>query len=148
MVRVSAARSKSAPNLLLQRAPLEAGVLLQTLRRHISPTAAVLVVGLVFGLFHFSLFRILPTAYLGVLLAAVTMASGSLYPAVAWHALNNLLGLTAGQLAVPLDRLPWWVVAAGLVALAASLWTLVHTGLPTSRYLPASPPAQTPAPET
>jgi ABC-type Na+ efflux pump permease subunit/membrane protease YdiL (CAAX protease family) len=119
------------------------GVLLQTLRRHVSPTAAVLVVGLVFGLFHFSLFRILPTAYLGVLLAAVTLASGSLYPAIAWHALNNLLGLTAGHLALPLDRVPWWGVAAGTVALAASLWTLVRTGLPMSRPLRAARPPRT-----
>ncbi|MEM7356715.1 MAG: CPBP family glutamic-type intramembrane protease, partial [Acidobacteriota bacterium] len=67
------------------------GVLLHALRRSFHPIALCLVTGLVFGLFHISLIRLLPTAALGVLLAAVTLLTGSIFPAMLWHALNNAM---------------------------------------------------------
>jgi sodium transport system permease protein len=75
------------------------GVLFSGLRKQLRrPWAAVLVSALVFGLFHVSLFRILPTAFLGVVLALVVLRTGSLYPAVLWHFLNNFLALVPAEL--------------------------------------------------
>jgi membrane protease YdiL (CAAX protease family) len=100
------------------------GVLLHSLRRHYSPVMAVLIAGLVFGLFHFSLFRLAPTAYLGVVLGIVTVLSGSIYPAMAWHALNNALGLAAGHYELELDALPAYGYVLAAAGLAVSFWML------------------------
>ena len=73
------------------------GVLLHGLR-HLRPWVICLIIGAIFGLFHVSLFRILPTAYLGAILAAVVLMTGSVLPAVLWHALNNAIALVPSRL--------------------------------------------------
>jgi membrane protease YdiL (CAAX protease family) len=71
------------------------GPILRGLRARIGPVAAVALTGLLFGVFHLELSRILPTALLGVLLSLVALASGSILPAMLAHFLNNatLIGL-------------------------------------------------------
>lgn len=103
------------------------GLLLHGLSRRLRPVPLVLTVGLVFGFFHVSLWRIPPTAYLGTLLAAVVLLTGSIYPAMLWHALNNAVALVPVELGwVSEDfRLPAWAypaAAAALVASFAVLW--------------------------
>lgn len=100
------------------------GVLLYGLRRRFHPALVPLVVGLIFGLFHFSLFRIVPTAFLGVILAVVTMLTGSIFPAMLWHALNNaatLLVIRSGASVVGLDT---WLYVTATPLLAAAFWIL------------------------
>jgi sodium transport system permease protein len=120
------------------------GVLLHGLRKHLRPIPLCLAVGVIFGLFHVSLFRIVPTAYLGVVLAAVVVLSGSIYPAMLWHALNNALGIVPSELGWvgPDTALPVWSYAlatVGLVAAFALLWT--HRR-PWSAYGAAPPPTR------
>ncbi len=68
------------------------GVLLSGLRKQMRRTwMAVAVSALVFGVFHVSLFRIIPTGFLGVVLALVVLRTGSIFPAMLWHFLNNFL---------------------------------------------------------
>jgi sodium transport system permease protein len=98
------------------------GVLLHGLHRRLHPAALVLVVGLIFGLFHVALFRILPTAFLGILFALVTLLSGSLYPVVLWHVLHNACGVLAAQQGWPLDNLDPMAHLAGAGCLAVALW--------------------------
>ncbi len=50
---------------------------------------AIIISGLLFGLFHIQLSNLLPLATLGVLLALVTWLSGSLVPAIVAHFVNN-----------------------------------------------------------
>jgi membrane protease YdiL (CAAX protease family) len=71
------------------------GPILRGLRARTSPAAAVALTGLLFGVFHLDVSRILPVAMLGVLLSLVALASGSILPAVLAHFLNNavLVGL-------------------------------------------------------
>ncbi|MFZ5786384.1 MAG: ABC transporter permease subunit [Acidobacteriota bacterium] len=106
------------------------GTLLHGLRRRFSPPVLALVVGVVFGVFHVALFRIVPTAFLGIALAAVTLLTGSIFPAMVWHALNNLLGLLAGHYRWPLDELDLDFYAAAALVLAASFWVLWRTRRP------------------
>ena len=47
---------------------------------------AVLGSAIAFAVFHVSFFRLLPTAFLGVLLALATLWSGSIFPSMLWHA--------------------------------------------------------------
>jgi hypothetical protein len=70
------------------------GVLLSGLRSRLPTTAAIVLSGIVFGFFHLTpetAFRFLPTAWLGILLAWVVVASGSLPLAVLLHFCNNAL---------------------------------------------------------
>ena len=96
------------------------GLLLHGLHRRLRPAALVLVVGVVFGIYHVALFRFVPTACLGAMFAAVTLLTGSIYPAMLWHALSNALGLLAYKLQIPESGLDpvCYLAAGGLLAVA------------------------------
>lgn len=96
------------------------GMLLHGLHRRLRPVALVLVVGVVFGIYHVALFRFVPTACLGVMFAAVTLLTGSIYPAMLWHALSNALGLLAYKLQIPESGLDpvCYFAAGGMLAVA------------------------------
>jgi len=106
------------------------GVLLHGLRKRMRPWAAALAVGASFGFFHVSLFRIIPTAFLGVILASVVLLSRSLYPAILWHILNNAAAIVPSSLGwLPEDfTVPSWGPPVAFVGLAVSLWILWRTG--------------------
>ncbi|MEX0771014.1 MAG: CPBP family intramembrane glutamic endopeptidase [Balneolaceae bacterium] len=53
------------------------------------PWPAIILSGLLFGLYHIQLTNLLPLAALGILLALVTWLSGSLLPAIVAHFINN-----------------------------------------------------------
>ena len=103
------------------------GVLLYGLRKLLRPVPLALVVGLVFGIFHVSLFRIIPTGYLGVLLTGVTLLTGSVFPAMLWHAINNATALVPAYLGwldagVPVEGWMYAVATAGLLLASWIFW--------------------------
>ncbi len=118
------------------------GVLLHGLRRRFNPVVLCLVVGAIFGLFHVQLFRLVPTAYLGVVLAGVVMITGSIFPAMLWHALNNAMGLVPAYLGAWEEMPPVWTVAPGVVGLGLSFWILwrYRSLYPGLRPVPPAPP--------
>jgi sodium transport system permease protein len=68
------------------------GILLAGTRRRLSPLALILTNGVIFGAFHLSFetaFRFLPTAWLGILLAAVVWRTGSIWTGCLMHFVNN-----------------------------------------------------------
>ncbi len=65
------------------------GAILGLLRRRLKPLQCCLVVGFLFGLFHMSVFRILPTGTLGVILTGLCILTGSIVPSMLVHALHN-----------------------------------------------------------
>lgn len=69
------------------------GFLHATLRNLLPPAAALAVGALVFALLHFSLLVLLPLFLFGLLLGRLYERSGSLWPPVVTHALNNLVAL-------------------------------------------------------
>ena len=82
------------------------GVVLAAFRRRLPAVGAVVASGLIFGLFHLTpetAFRFLPTAWLGIVLGWVVVASGSLPLSVLLHFLNNAIVLTLT--AVPVGAL-------------------------------------------
>ena len=77
------------------------GVLLSGLRSRLTTAGAVVLSGVVFGLFHLTpetAFRFLPSASLGMLLAWVVAASGSLPLAILLHFCNNALILVLAMI--------------------------------------------------
>jgi membrane protease YdiL (CAAX protease family) len=65
------------------------GPILRGLRTRFSPTVTAILTGLLFGIYHVDAWRLLPTALLGVALSAITLASGSIVPAMVAHFTNN-----------------------------------------------------------
>lgn len=65
------------------------GPILRGLRTRAGPAATVALTGLLFGVFHIELSRILPTSLLGILLSLIALESGSILPAMLAHFLNN-----------------------------------------------------------
>jgi sodium transport system permease protein len=81
------------------------GVVLSGLRTRMAPMAAVVLTGAIFGLFHVAPetgFRVLPTAWLGAVLAWVVVVSRSLPLACLLHFLNN--GAILTLMALPASR--------------------------------------------
>jgi len=81
-------------------------------------------VGIIFGLFHVALFRFAPTAFLGVLLAAIVLLTGSIYPAMLWHALSNAASLLAFKAGLPLTDLDPLSYLLGAAILTVAMWVM------------------------
>jgi len=100
------------------------GILLSGLRRRLRPLPLCLTVGLVFGFYHGVMVRIIPVALLGVLLAALTLESGSIFPAMLWHLLHNALGVLLERAGFPVDQLPPGDYLAPTAVLGLSLFVV------------------------
>jgi sodium transport system permease protein len=106
------------------------GLLLHGLRQRMKPAMAIALSALIFGFFHVSLFRIAPTAFLGLVFGLSVVLTGSIFPAMLWHFLNNaisLVGSSAGWIGEDFT-LPGWAPAAAAGALALSIWMLWNWG--------------------
>jgi len=65
------------------------GAVLSGLRTKFKPWVAVLLTGVMFGLFHISLDRVPPTALLGIFITYICLRSGSILPAMLYHIVHN-----------------------------------------------------------
>lgn len=65
------------------------GYILRNFERSMLPITAIILSGLIFGLFHVRLTQVIPLALLGMLLAWMTIRTGSLWPAIMAHFVNN-----------------------------------------------------------
>ena len=108
------------------------GVLLHGLRKTWSPVIVCLVTGGIFGLFHVDLFRLIPTAYLGVIFAAVVLLTGSIFPVMLWHFGNNAIALVPQRMGWVTEEtvFPEWVFAIAFVALLVVLWIIWKVSTP------------------
>ena len=100
------------------------GMLLHGLSRRLKPVTLAVTVGVIFGIFHVALFRFAPTACLGVMLAAVVLLTGSIFPAMLWHGLSNLMGILAYQYQIPLEELDPLTYLLGTAILAVCFWMI------------------------
>jgi sodium transport system permease protein len=106
------------------------GTLLYGLRRKFRPVALALVVGLIFGLFHVALFRIIPTGFMGVFLTAIALLTGSIFPGMLVHAGNNAFAFWAGKQGFPLADLSWQLYLEALVIFGLSFYILYRNRTP------------------
>jgi sodium transport system permease protein len=100
------------------------GILQHGLRRRLRPATLCLTVGLVFGFYHGLMVRIIPVGFLGVLLAALTLLCGSIFPAILWHVLNNALGVQLERAGFPIGELPPGVHLAAAAILGLCFWVV------------------------
>jgi sodium transport system permease protein len=112
------------------------GLLMSGLRR-LGPTAAVVVTSLLFGLAHASVYRLLPTAFLGAVIGLTRLRTRSIFPGMIIHALNNGLALAllyysppwAGDLLAK-GTLPWSLTLGGVAVFAVGLALLPRNAAP------------------
>lgn len=71
------------------------GLILSNFERFAAPFGAIVFTGVIFALFHFHPFNIIPLAVLGIYLAFITYYSGSIYTAIVVHFVNNFLSAIA-----------------------------------------------------
>jgi sodium transport system permease protein len=105
------------------------GILLSGLKRKLRPVALVVTIGIIFGLFHVSLFRIAPTAALGMVLTVIAMLTGSVLPGMLLHFGNNALGVLGGQW-FSVEALQWSHFAAAGAVFALGLWIIYRNRTP------------------
>jgi sodium transport system permease protein len=106
------------------------GLLLSGLRK-LGPVAAVVISALLFGLAHASVYRLLPTAFLGVVIGLTRLRTRSILPGMIIHALNNGLALAllyyspawAGDLLAK-GTLPWSLTLGGTAVFVVGLLLL------------------------
>jgi sodium transport system permease protein len=106
------------------------GLVFSGLRR-VGPVVAVLVSALLFALMHGSIYRLMPTFCLGVLLGYIRLTTGSIAPGIIFHTLNNGIAMAllvrgpawVGD-ATGSEALPTWVTASAAVVSAVGLAVL------------------------
>ena len=95
---------------------------------------AVIISGIMFGIFHLDPFRLLPASLLGIYLGYLTLKTNSIFPAMLAHFINNSLAIIFSNYSdrIPfLDKIvssgniPLWVSFLGL-AIALILLQLFH----------------------
>lgn len=101
------------------------GFLLSGLRSRMGDAAAIAVSAVLFAIFHLSVYRLFGTALLGVVLGLLVVRTGSLVPAIAFHALNNGLALVL----LPLGTDEASVQAAERTLASYAPWALASTVL-------------------
>lgn len=87
------------------------GCILGLVKTRFGTWGSILFVGILFGLFHLSIFRIVPTAILGILLTAITIYTGSIFPAMVIHGINNLTAIIITRLKLESSLEQYWPVA-------------------------------------
>ena len=98
------------------------GTLLYGLERKFQGFRLALVVGLVFGFFHFDLSRIIMAGTLGIVLAAARILTGSIFPGILLHIGNNALAYGLGELNVPVDDLDPVVYVIAVGSIGGLMW--------------------------
>jgi len=95
------------------------GVLQGILSKNLPKEKLLLLIGILFGVFHLSMFRFLPTGLLGILLAFLTYASGSIFPSMLLHFMHNGYYLAASYYKVDIDSSQCIALALGGLVVAA-----------------------------
>lgn len=103
------------------------GTLLYALRNHsprIQPWKVAVLVALTFGVFHFSLFRIPPTAFLGFFLVLICWWSGSIFPAMMAHIGNNALAVWTSRADVEMETMPLYTFFLSFAGVLVCLYVI------------------------
>jgi len=117
------------------------GLLLSGFRHRLPQWATILAVGILFGFFHLSVYRLVPTGLTGIFFAYLVVRSGSIYLAMFAHVVLNGLSILieTGNFPASVMKylesanieesgLPLWLVGAALVVFVAGVLLLETTG--------------------
>jgi membrane protease YdiL (CAAX protease family) len=100
--------------------------------REIGPWVAALIVGILFGLAHFDSAQpeyLIPLGFLGFVLCIMRWKTGSLYPCMALHSINNCIALGVNEFSWNAAEIV--AVTAGALAVIALVTGPLSRGVPT-----------------
>jgi hypothetical protein len=92
--------------------------------------ALSIVIGIIFGVFHYALFRIAPTAFLGVILTGIAIVTGSILPGMLYHTLNNAYAVWLGTNSISFEQAGRPTQFAAVIVFALALWIIYRASLP------------------
>lgn len=69
------------------------GVIFRSMQKKYRISTAIILVGVLFGAYHMSMVKFIPTGLLGVVLCYTVYKTGSIYPAMMMHFVNNALSV-------------------------------------------------------
>lgn len=127
------------------------GLILQGLRSSLGAVSAVVLSALLFGVMHLDPLQGLGAFITGLYLGYLTVRSGSIYPAIAAHGVNNLWATLEASLRQafnpqlsPKEILlsagyPWWAYGVAGIMLIVALYKLHQTGAKHISALPRGP---------
>lgn len=69
------------------------GMIFHSMKAKYRITTAMIAVAVLFGLYHMSLVKFIPTGFLGLMLCYVVYKTGSIYPAMLIHFINNAISV-------------------------------------------------------
>jgi sodium transport system permease protein len=104
------------------------GPILRGLASRLSPLAAAVLTGVFFGLFHFDVWRFLPTGLLGVMLSLIALRARSIIPSMLAHAVNNGCLVALAQLGLD-ERINTSRVGVQIAIFATSTVVLAAGGV-------------------
>jgi sodium transport system permease protein len=96
------------------------GVILGLLRKRWPAIRSCAIVAVLFGLFHMSSYRLVPTALLGFILGLLVVRSKSIFPSMLLHAFNNGISVLIVALSLNVDKSPGLIVAAVISTIIGS----------------------------
>ena len=128
------------------------GYLLSAFRPRFGVTGGVILAAIMFALLHMNPYRLVPTLWLGLLLGLIVVHTGSIFPAMFAHALNNILSFLveknqdwiAHNSWLSLEDsalLPWPIVALGVLLVVTGFMWIRKLSVPS----PSSPNSADPA---
>jgi membrane protease YdiL (CAAX protease family) len=119
------------------------GLIQSGLRRSLGPKIAVIAAGFLFALLHLNPWNFIGLWVFGCFLGYLVERSGTLYPSILGHMLNNSMALlvfslqSAEEWDEPLEFIPWyWTLVAGLVLVGAVIKLHQSSGLQPEQVSP------------
>lgn len=118
------------------------GYILRSFEKSWGAVTAVVVSGIIFGMFHIQLGNLLPLATLGIVLGLMTWLSGALWPAVVAHFINNgaavLLGSRFPEIVfreVSAETLPpIWVLIVSIALTGSIIYAMFNQSSEVKRH--------------
>lgn len=132
------------------------GLILNGLRKRYDTRGAMLISAALFAVYHLNPYQFIGAFVIGLVLAWLRLRSGSLWPCIVLHAVNNALAVIVAIIDPDIPGLnarlagtgfqPWWLDGIGLLAtaigLAGMVWLLPRPAAPATDA--ANPPAPPP----
>ena len=110
------------------------GYVLRQAERGLGVAGGILFTGIIFGFYHLRLSQVIPLSVLGIYLAYLVWRTGSLWPAIIVHFLNNLFSILIGTYIssrpdlnmtdIETLQIPWYILLVGFVVMAGVLFSI------------------------
>jgi len=122
------------------------GYILRALEKSWGIWVAIIVSGFMFGIYHIQPSNILPLSFLGIVFAYVTYISGSLYPAIVLHFINNGTQVVYGsmnpefleQVEPTGPGMPWYLMILSILCFGIVSYLLFYLKKDHNEPLPTS----------